>query len=132
VPGEFRRAHGPYETPSGGWKLVLVRADGTRVTRTLETRGEADAVLEDLKLAATGARSIRVAVMDYLQVRRDEGLASQSVDRIEYHLASILDLERNGERPLTWLKGRGGELYETERARPNRSFDSHGNALNEA
>ncbi len=132
----FRRAHGPYEQASGGWKLILVRKNGRRTAKTCATRAEAEGVIEQLKLAATGSRSIRSAVTEYLAACAERGLAPPSVERIEYHLERIFDLEHNGDKPLTWLRARGAELYDGARTRPTArekppAVDTHRNALTE-
>jgi integrase len=126
MSADFRAAHGPYQH-GRKWRVVLVGADGRRVVKSAPTRAAAQAAIDALHIKTSGARSIRSAVTDYLKACADRGLAPPSIERIEYHLASILDLEANGDRPLTWLKNRGSDLYETARA--GHATDTHRNAL---
>lgn len=132
---EFKRAHGPYKH-GDKWRVILIRPDGGRVVRSAPTRAQAEEGLRDLSIRATGSRSIRSAVTEYLAaVADDRGIKQCSIDRIEYHLEKLLHLEANGERPLTWLKNRGAELYDLARATPPGAkkppaVDTHRNALN--
>jgi hypothetical protein len=68
-----------------------------------------------------GGRTVRGAVDSYLQAMVDRGLKAASIERSENHLKQLLQLERHGKRPLSWLsKGERGELlYEDAQKRPD-------------
>jgi integrase len=123
---DFRAAHGPYQHGKR-WRVVLVGADGRRVVKSAPTRATAQAAIDALHIKTSGARSIRSAVADYLKACADRGLAPPSVERIEYHLEGLLELDANGDRPLTWLRHRGADLYDAARA--GHATDTHRNAL---
>lgn len=127
-PDEFKHAHGPYKHGKR-WRVVLVRGDGRRMVRSVETRAAALAAIEALHLKTAGSKTIRSAVTEYLAaITAERGLAPPTVERIEYHLESLLALDANGERTLAWLRNRGPELYEDERAR-HPTADTQLNAL---
>ncbi len=54
---------------------------------------------------------------------RREGLAAGTITTAEYRLEHFFQLAKNGNRPLSWLRLRGQELYDA--AQVNRSADTH-------
>lgn len=59
---------------------------------------------------------------------RERNLAGSTIKRSRAHLDTLLDVERNGHRMLTWLTPRrAGELYGQLRART--AVDTHRNGL---
>lgn len=122
------RVSGPY--PHGQrWRVNLRGGDGKVRHRSFATRAAAQAYINAAQGEILGgAVTVGDAVKQYLASVEERGLASCSVERIEYHLRRLLDLADNAARPITWLRGRGAELY--DRAREGRAADTHHNALN--
>jgi integrase/recombinase XerC len=122
---EGLRIWGPYER-RGSWRFFIAGPDGRRVAHTFATRAECERAIE-LASAATSAETLSAAVDKYLGDLRARGLKPATVESAEDRLRLLLDLRANGHRSLSWLAGRGPELY--ERVRASRAADTHRNAL---
>jgi site-specific recombinase XerD len=66
-------------------------------------------------------------VTAYCQSLADRGLKHETYRRVEDHLKKLLQLEPNGARRVSWLAGRGQELYDESRA--DLAVDTHRSGL---
>lgn len=128
------RFHGPYKH-GARWRVILVRADGSRRRRTFATRGAAETYLEAARGEAQGGRTVSAAVEAFIAYKTALGLASSSIDSLEDRLRLMLGPV--WVRPLRALASRGDELYASAQAYPKghrregktRAADTHQNAL---
>lgn len=128
------RVHGPYKHKRR-WRIVVEYADRSvaRAVESYETEreaAEAKAKLERGFAAKASAISVRGAVDAWLEVlwsRADAGeLKPPTVERIEYHLHAMLQLEKHGAKDLRALTPRfAARLYEERTG----AVDTHRNAL---
>ena len=119
------RIYGPYQHGEQ-WRLVVrTRASGggwSTTYRSYPTRAEADAAITAARSQAQGA-TVKMATDALLAEMRKEGLAATTVTTAEYRLGHFFQLARHGNRPLSWLRLRGQELYDA--AQVGRSADTH-------
>lgn len=106
--------------------MFIAGPDGRRVARTFATRAECEQAIQ-LASAATSAETLTAAVGKYVGDLRARGLRPATVESAEDRLRLLLDLDANGHRSLSWLAGRGQELY--DRVRKARAADTQRNAL---
>jgi integrase len=126
-----RRAYGPYEH-GNQWRVHIVETSGgKRKTRyeNFGSRAEAEACVAGARDEAQGA-TVKQAVDAFLAAMRADGCKEPTLETAEYRLRHILGLPRNNERPLRWLRMRGGELYAA--AQIDRAPDTHQNELAKA
>lgn len=122
------RAHGPY--PVGNqWRVIRVGADGSRGSRYFASEREAKQYLDTFRRNAE-TRTIAVAVEAYIAAQQkrvtERELRTSTVDREEYHLRKMLDLDRNGHLDLKRLNPKFAEkLYDARSG----AVDTHRNAL---
>ncbi len=101
-------AYGPYPHRAR-WRVVVVRADGTRDARSFESEAEAHAIVTALR-NATNARTIGDAVRDYLDSLR-ESVRPSSLVTARHRLTAFLRLSE-GDRLLRTLKPhQAAQLY---------------------
>lgn len=119
------RIYGPYQH-GDQWRLVVrTRQSGggwATTYRSYPTRAEAEAALAGARSQAQGA-TVKMAVDALLAVMRKEGLGESTITTAEYRLEHFFQLAKNGNRPLSWLRLRGQELYDA--AQVGRSADTH-------
>lgn len=103
------RIHGPYQHRSR-WRIVGVRADGTRVRASYATREEA---LEALKEArqALGTRTWGTTVTDYLDHLRLKGRKPSTLKVNHYRLMAFLRLVDEDHPLEAMTPGKAAELY---------------------
>lgn len=94
------RVHGPYEHRSK-WRIVGVRADGGRIRRSFETRAEAQAAVDEIRLRL-GTRTLGSAVRDYLDHLQSRGRRESTLETARYRLTGLLRLSER-DQPLSWL-----------------------------
>jgi integrase len=111
------RIHGPYQHRAK-WRVVEVRADGTRQVVSFETAAEAERYIAAVKKVAIG-HSVGQAVTEYLEYLRGTpargGLARResTVKLAAWRLLAFLRLPAE-DRPLTALsKQQARKLFET-------------------
>ena len=122
------RAYGPYEHGQK-WRIAFVRGSGeARKTRyeTFDTREQAERGISEARDEAQGI-TVKQAVEKFLAYKRSKALATATIDNYEFRLKRLLNLAKNGERPLRFVKNRGKELYlQSVRG----AGDTHINGLN--
>lgn len=119
-----QRIYGPYEH-GDTFRLHLVRGGGRgRKTSYLvfATRALAEAALAGARSQAQGA-TVKMAVDALVATMKAAGRAEGTIATAEYRLDHFFALARNGNRPLSWLRTRGEELYAA--AQVGRSADTH-------
>lgn len=124
---EGTRIYGPYEHKKC-WRIHIVETSGGRRKtryRSYKTLAEAEAYLDTAGQKAQGI-TLRMAVDRFLEAKRARELAGTTIENYEFRLRRLLGLDRNGNRPMRWLVGRGAELYE---ASAYGAGDTHINGL---
>ena len=122
------RAYGPYQH-GNRWRVALVRGSGAaRKTRyeTFDAREQAEAALIGARDEAQGI-TVKQAVEKFLAYKRTKDLADATIDNYEFRLRRLLNLAKNGERPLRYIRGRGADLYAQS---VRGAGDTHINGLN--
>jgi hypothetical protein len=94
------RIHGPYQHRSK-WRVVGVRADGTRIRQSFDTREEAQHFADNAR-AALGQRSVAIAVSEYLEHMAAVGRRPSTVVTARFRLIAFLRLTE-GDRLLAAL-----------------------------
>src|SRR5262245_48449101 len=122
---EGERIYGPYEQ-SGRFRVVIVRGDGTQRSRKFKTRAAADSFIDEAKGQTVSGSTMSETVDAYIKSLIDGGQRFGSYTRAEYHLKKILQLKTSGQRPVTWARTRGQQLYDEAKGK---SVDTHRNAL---
>lgn len=123
------RVYGPYQHGKQ-WRIQFSR--GSRKAR--QTRYEAFATRIEAEACITGARdeaqgtTVRQAVDRFIARARMRGLVENTIDNYEFRLARLLDLPRNANKPLRWIRTRGAELYRA--TTKGAASDTHINGLN--
>jgi integrase len=118
------RIYGPYEH-GDQFRLHVVTGSGRgRKTtyRSYPTRDLAEAALRGARSQAQGV-TVRAAATAFIKSMRTAGLAESTVTTNEFRLWHILQVPRNGERPLRWIAHRGQSLYDA--AQVERAADTH-------
>jgi len=126
---EETRIYGPYQH-GDQWRVhIVTRSGGKRKTRyqKFATEQLANDWLDGASDQAQGV-TVREAVEKFLAWKRtDKGCAETTIENYTFRLHRLLDLDKNGERSLTWVRSRGAELY---RASVYGAGDTHINGLN--
>lgn len=131
------RVHGPYRKGQR-WRVVVVRRAGETDRRIYSYATEAEAlaakaVLERKAAESNEAHTVNTAVDAYLamldgRVKSGE-LRAATVERNGYHLRSMLQLDKRGDRDLrTLTPAMGARLYEERTG----AVDTHRNGLSVA
>lgn len=126
------RAYGPYKH-GNQWRVAWAEYVDVNGVRTRTTTYEiVDSEAEGIELVA-GARdeaqgfTVRMAVDAFIEAKKTKGLASTTIDNYNFRLARLLGLDRNANRPIRFVAGRGGELYAGS---IRGAADTHINGLN--
>lgn len=123
------RCHGPYQVSEHSWRVICLGASGSSHSEYFESERKAlDFIAAFRRNAET--RTIDVAVSAYIasQEKRvsEEEIRASTVERQEYHLRQLLDLENNGMLDLKRLTPRlAAQLYDARTG----AVDTHRNAL---
>lgn len=127
MPRERReRIHGPYKH-GNQWRIVTVRADGSRHVESCESENEARGIVAAARQQSEG-RTIAHAVDAYEVAMRDRKLESVTISRSRAHLDKLLDVNANGHRFVRWLTPkRAADRYATSRV--GLAVDTQRNAL---
>lgn len=118
------RIYGPYQHGEQ-FRLHVVTGSGRgrkTVYRVYPTRDLAEAALAGARSQAQGT-TVRQAYDAFIARMRERGLGDSTIETAEYRLEHILQLAKNGNRPLRWLASRGAELYAA--AREKHAPDTH-------
>ena len=122
------KVYGPYQH-GRKWRLAYVRGSGDAREAHYETfddRNEAEKTLAGSRDEAQGV-TVKQAVEKFLAYKRTKALATATIDNYEFRLKRLLNLAKNGERPLRFVKSRGKELYAQS---VRGAGDTHINGLN--
>lgn len=92
---ERERIYGPYPHRNK-WRVVVVRADGERITGSYSSFAAAQKAIDDVR-AKTDGRTVSVAVDAYVQHLRDAGRKSGTIATVKYRLRGML---RTNERDM--------------------------------
>lgn len=132
------RVHGPYDrgsTYTKRWRVVISRADGGQDAFSFETEIEAQEAANAARRQAEG-RTLTFALDAYETSLRERQLEHVTIVRSRAHLDSLLAVEKNGHKLLSWVTPkRAAQLYATYRTTPSKhtnrvpSVDTHRNAL---
>lgn len=120
------RVNGPYKH-GNKWRVIWTLADGHQVVEASDTYEEAARAVADARRTVEG-RTVTHALDAYEVSLRERDLAGVTITRARAHLDKLLDVDRNGHRPLGWLTPRrAAELYVGLRA--DTAVDTHRNGL---
>lgn len=87
-PQQTERAYGPYKHRNR-WRVVVIRADGGRVTGSYKSLAAAEKAIADV-LAKADGRTVSAAVDLYVQHLRDRGRADTTAETVAYRLRGLL------------------------------------------
>jgi hypothetical protein len=126
------RVLGPWEQ-RGGWRVMVVHADGTRTTRLLATEDMARRYIDGMTAAlATEAHTTTTALVEYADHLKAKGYKPTSLHVTLWCIAQMLP----EDLPLRTLDAkRSAALYDQLRTRPSPrtgaplAVDSHRNVL---
>lgn len=123
------RIYGPYEHGDKHRVHIVTTRGRKRTTRyeVFDTRDLADAWVDGASDEAQG-NTVRAVVDEFIEYNRARGLVPATIENYEHRLWALLGLPGNGARPIRWVAARGGDLYESSRAK--RAADTHINGLN--
>jgi len=124
------RIYGPYEH-GDTWRVHFVTGSGRRGRKTtyetFATRVAAEACITAARDEAQGV-TVRHAVDAFLEVKRERGRESTTIENYEHRLWRLLGLPGNSARPIRFVAGRGEELYRASIG--TAAGDTHINGLN--
>lgn len=122
------RIYGPYRHGEQ-WRIHEVESSGGKRQTTYHRFATADEAEAWINAACGQAHgdTVKSAVDGFLAAKRLRGLADVTIDNYKYRLNRLLGLEKNGQRPIRWVRDRGERLYA---ASVFGAGDTHINGLN--
>ena len=104
------RAYGPYEHRKR-WRVVVVRADGERVTGSFASFAKAQERIDEVNQEA-GGRTVSAAVDEYVVHCRARNLGAGTVATIAFRLRGLLDTAGRDRWIYTVTPAIAAELFE--------------------